>query len=1088
MVEVKSSKTKVPSDLPRSEKPTPKRSTKFAHLNERTLQDSTIDLLVKMGWEYKRGTDFHPTEIHYQPELLSDAIAKLNPELNDVEVQTAIVKLFHDNSLSLIERNQNVWDRLLGLANAKIQVKSARTGKEVDLRFIDFENPSNNSFVVVDELQHAIGTQSYRFDLCLFVNGLPLGHIELKAPTEKVELAMGDFFYYQNAIAQAFYANTVLIASNGVEARYAPIGNPDQLDYAGKSAGKAPSAALVHNRFEKMFGIFRAAEPRDDLSELRALCGADLTEHEIAIWHLLLPARLLDLSQNFALFENPDNLIKKLPRVQQWRAVHKCMTKLKTTKQGGVVWHTQGSGKSITMVYLAKMLRRDPPAGFGNCTVLVLTDRLDLNKQISETLIATQTDKTQNIIPISSIADLQNNLKSGSGILCSTLQKFRPSGAESEAEEVLEAEDGTPEAVIAKMEKQLAKYDFDKVGVLNDSEDVYVLVDEAHRSHYGPLASFMKYCLPNAKFIAFTGTPLLGDEQKTLRTFLGDDYIDTYFLSDAIIDKATVPLYYVDAIPTLVSNANVDADFATTFEGINSDQQDALIKLGGSAWYGAQSRIDEIVKYVIQDFPNRCRSNKLKAMMVCRGREMAIKYQEAFVRLQTGHTNPISVKVVISLGAVKTDPIAADVQNHLLQTGEELVVPTEKIQTFVGEFKRPHSGNDPFDPKLHENTEILLVSDMLLTGYDASILGALYLDKGLKGHTLMQAIARVNRNHKNKDQGFIVDLYGVAGDLVSALEDYSGEKQGSVLPALNTSSSLHQELITAHQQLFDFLKQKKLDTIKDPMAQFKKAVTVLHPVNQTADYDKFKDLMGALSRALDALLPDKKAAPYIGDWVRYSILLNALKKLNPNLGGVSLTAQDYGKLEDLIDRNVTANPIVSAFGNGFNLNDPTTFSAILNNLDPKGQALVRKSSLIRIANTLPKSLATSLLDELDQAFTDYENQVLSDIALLQALQSLHSKYTSSSGPSFANAAQRNCFTILDGIFSDSAVSKTITDEIFNAIDPLISTSGWKQSTGKTDVMKKIRAILGNAIQYGSATEVPSQSMTKLVKDLIEAIP
>ena len=547
--------------------------------------------------------------------------------------------------------------------------------------------------------------------------------------------------------------------------------------------------------------------------------------------------------------------IKKLPRYQQWRAVRKTIAKLTADKpEGGVVWHTQGSGKSLTMAYLARYLRAEC-IGLNNPSVLVLTDRTDLDRQITNTFIHVGLGP----IKAPSVAGLEQMLSNDYGsVFTSTVHKFqerdgKPIKAAAKDENAENRENHTrvrrlhekgqfyicedlnihygqlnPDGTAKPnkwVEQSREAVDFH---VLSTKPNFYVLVDEAHRSQYGFLAAFMRASLPNAKFVAFTGTPLSEDDKNTLEAFTGGkgsgDYIDTYRLDEAVADGATLPIKYQEGMTDLTVDPELDTAFGDLFgqedEARQKQLKQALLKKRRSA----QDRIDENAQHLVEHFLSSVKAKGFKGLLVCDGREMAVRYKDTLdaimaERAEAGQET-FESRVVISLGGitesrtgVNETQAAYEVHGiqHKLQSIEERVkeevkegkqpvaVPTDEIPTLVNElFKKPYgdeSLNDDNTTKVN-NIGLLIVSDMLLTGWDAPIVSTLYLDKPLKEHTLLQAIARVNRTRKGKNAGYIVDYYGVVEYLDQALSIFSGDVKSeqiwtdinSELPKLDTLS------------------------------------------------------------------------------------------------------------------------------------------------------------------------------------------------------------------------------------------------------------------------------------------------------------
>ncbi len=529
------------------------------------VEKPAIAWLVKLGYTHLSGAEVGRQQAHrHMAPILEDVLAeqllRLNPWLATLQKEsgnspTATVlrelrKFWQEN---LLEANQNAWISVIHGSN--IQLKDAR-GRAHSVRFIDQGNPTANRFHVVDQY---IGSNSegdeFRPDLLLFINGLPLAMIECKASHIKLSKGINQLLAYQNSHPRHFVFNQVCAAINRGQARYGAIYTP-----------------------EAFYFRYRLDDAEEAI--VRQRLGTEPSEQDRLLWALFEPTRFVELVCQFVLFEVEDGrTIKKLPRYQQWRAVRKTLARLTKADDngvvgadgsGGVVWHTQGSGKSLTMAYLARYLRAES-VGLNNPSILVLTDRTDLDRQIFNTF----TNIGLHPLKAPSVAGLQQMLGNDYGsIFTSTVQKFQEhDGKPIKAAQHDPDEDSADHqtrtrrveadgnyficqdsnANFAKLDdtgtplpplwQEISREKVDFL-VLSTKPNFYVLVDEAHRSQYGFLAAFMRASLPNARFIAFTGTPIAKHDKDTLREFGAGDYIDTYRLDEAVADGATLPIKY----------------------------------------------------------------------------------------------------------------------------------------------------------------------------------------------------------------------------------------------------------------------------------------------------------------------------------------------------------------------------------------------------------------------------------------------------------------------------------------------------------------------------------------------------------------
>ena len=638
----------------------------FPHSNQERegVEKPAIAWLQTQGYTHLSGKAVGEQQAHrHLPPILSDVLTDrllaFNPWLAEVASGTDTVlrelrKFWNDK---LMEANQACWESVIH--GSAIQVKD-KTGRPRSVRFFDQVSPLKNAFHVVDQF---VGTNSdgdeFRPDLLLFINGLPLAMIECKASHVKIGKGINQLLSYQNSHPRHFVFNQVCAAINRNQAVYGAIYTPEQF-------------------------YFRYRLEAGEEAQVRNLLGKEPTEQDRLLWALFEPSRFVELVCQFVLFElDEGRTIKKLPRYQQWRAVRKTIAKLTANKpEGGVVWHTQGSGKSLTMAYLARYLRAEC-VGLNNPSVLVLTDRTDLDRQISNTF----THVGMSPIKAPSVAGLERMLSNDYGsVFTSTVQKFqerdgKPIKAAAKDAEADNEENKTRVRRVHEkgqfficedlnvhygqlnadgsakpnkwIEQSREAVDFH---VLSTKPNFYVLVDEAHRSQYGFLAAFMRASLPNAKFVAFTGTPLFKEDKNTLQEFGSGDYIDTYRLDEAVADGATLPIKYQEGMTDLTVDPELDTAFGDLFgqedEARQKQLKQALLKKRRTA----QDRIDENAQHLVEHFVASVKAKGFKGLLVCDGRDMAVRYKDTLdaimaERAEAGQET-FESRVVISLGGI----------------------------------------------------------------------------------------------------------------------------------------------------------------------------------------------------------------------------------------------------------------------------------------------------------------------------------------------------------------------------------------------------------------------------------------------------
>ncbi len=700
----------------------------MAFLSEAAVELALLEQLRGLGYSIEReediGPDGHRPERESHDEVVlkkrfEDAVARLNPGLPLEARQDAIRKVTQSELPSLLEENR----RLHKLMTEGVDVEyyaddgTLTAGKVV---LIDFEHPEQNDWLAVSQFVVINGQNNRRPDVVVFVNGLPLGVIELKAPGSAGAHLLGAFNQlqtYKKQIPALFNTNALLVTSDGIAARvgslsadlerFMPWRTTDGTDVAPKGAPEL--STLIE-------GVF---------------------EHR----------RLLDLLCHFTVFgETGSGLSKIIAGYHQFHAVRHAVNSTVTASspQGnqrvGVIWHTQGSGKSLLMAFYAGQLVKHP--AMANPTLVVLTDRNDLDDQLFSTFSMCRDLIRQTPVQAESREDLQKVLSRASGgVIFTTLQKFG---------EIAEP--------------------------LTTRRNVVVIADEAHRSQYGfkakvdaktgeisyGFAKYMRDALPNASFIGFTGTPIEADDVNTPAVF--GNYIDVYDISRAVEDGATVPIYYESRLARIELDEDekpkIDAEVEELTEGDEAADQERFKKKWSTveALVGSDKRLALVAKDMVAHFEDRVAALDGKAMVVCMSRRICVKLYDEIVKLRPdwhrADDNAGAVKIVMTGAA--SDP--QEWQQHIGNKARRDLL-----------AKR---ARDPKDP-----LKLVIVRDMWLTGFDAPCMHTMYVDKPMQGHGLMQAIARVNRVFRDKPAGLIVDYIGIAQNLKSALQQYSKNDQ-----------------------------------------------------------------------------------------------------------------------------------------------------------------------------------------------------------------------------------------------------------------------------------------------------------------------
>ena len=686
---------------------------------EKEFQEQAADVLHKLGY-----TPITPEEciaqrgVRYNV-LLKDILRMKLHELNIFEyggtkykfkpanIERAIDELDANLADGLIKASEKVYDALLLGRDLPETVADGRT-LSFNLRYIDWDNWDNNVFHVTREfsVSNAAGDGGAIPDLVLFVNGIPFGAIECKAPTLDVDLGVEQHIRNQSAdyIPQLFKFTQILLASNKNAVKFGTTGT-----------GK------------KYWNIWKE-QYADWHNEKLSECVVDRipTEQDKAIVSLFAPERLLRLVRYYTLY---DANIKKIARYQQFFAVEEIINTVNVNdpitgnRQNGVIWHTQGSGKSLTMVMLAKYLLEQ----IRGAKVIIVTDRTELDRQIEQTFSHTRLKPTR-ATSGKNLIELINEGKSD--IVTAIINKF-----------------STVENSKLKVE----------------SRDMFVLVDESHRTNYGNLAAKMRLVFPNGCYIGFTGTPLMKNEKTAAR--FGSRYIHKYTIKDGVDDKAIVPLIYEGRfVEQNVDEANIDLWFAQITKRLSEKQIEDL----KSRWSqlrrltSTDARIKRVALDINTHFYDGYKNTGFKAMLACNFKRDAVRYLECFEQL-----GDLTAAVVVS---------PPDLREGYEEVDE---TPDDKVISYWKRMMTQYGNAEVYEESIKNkfldgDIDILIVCGKLLTGFDAPLTQIIYIDKELKEHGLLQAIARANRLYDGKDYGLIVDYRGLISKLDEAMEIYSG--------------------------------------------------------------------------------------------------------------------------------------------------------------------------------------------------------------------------------------------------------------------------------------------------------------------------
>ncbi len=732
-------------------------------IHEDDVEQEMLGWFEGLGYEVIFGPELapdgaRPERKSYKNVLLEgrlrDALHRLNPELPTAAIADAVDVLANAASPGLLAGNHEFQRRL----TTGVQVYWQQNGetKGARVRLADFSDPDKNDWLVVNQFTvigaTLSGNRERRPDVVVFLNGMPVAVFELKnAATEDADVwaAYRQLQTYQQDIPELFRTNGMLVASDGIYARMGPITATEERFMAWRTIDG------------------KERDPLGQFGELETLVrGVFEKEH------------LLDYLHHFIVFEDDGGVVKKIAAYHQFHAVRAVVERVLVASapggsgKGGVVWHTQGAGKSLEMTCLAGKLMTHPQ--MKNPTLVVVTDRNDLDGQLHGTFDMATEVLGERPVKAETRIDLREHLnqRPSGGIVFTTIQKFVPGE------------------------------DKDTYPTLTERDNVVVLCDEAHRSQYGGLtarineagetiygyAKYLRDALPNATFVAFTGTPIAKKDRDTRSVF--GDYVDIYDIEQAVKDKATVPIYYESRLVKLELDSAAKEAIDEEVEELTEDEADAARARTKSKWaaleklVGTAPRIATIAADLVKHFETRKDAMRGKAMIVCMSRDVCAQLYAAIVKLKPEWHDPDpekgAIKVVMTGSASDREALRAHVYSAKVKKRLE---------------KRFKDEKDPL--------QIVLVCDMWLTGFDVPCLTTMYVDKPMRDHNLMQAIARVNRVFRDKPGGLVVDYIGIANELKRALKEYTESKgQGRpTIPATEMLLKVREEMEVARGML-----------------------------------------------------------------------------------------------------------------------------------------------------------------------------------------------------------------------------------------------------------------------------------------------
>ena len=911
---------------------------------ESDLEQALIDQLVDLGYTYLSPEQQESLRPDLSSALLlptlTEALQRLNPGITPAQIQAITRKLSDLPPNNLVQNNRFIHQFLTDGVTLEVLTPDGMRGKRFQL--IDHTHPEKNTFTVTNQYTLHHNNQARRPDVVILVNGIPLVVIELKNPTDEnatVQKAYQQLVNYTNAIPALFHTNAFMVASDGYDAIAGTITSPRSRFIPWKEP---------HNTSNSDVQLVTLAQG------------------------MLPPRVLLDILRHFIAFETTTSTKtgaaiqtnKLLAAYHQYHVVNKAITSTTSAIQPtgshkiGIVWHTQGSGKSLSMLFYAGKAVLQ----FDNPTIIVITDRNDLDDQLFDTFSNSRHILRQEPRQASSRDNLKDLLRvAGGGVIFTTLQKFLP-------------ED---------------RLEFD---TLSTRHNIIVIADEAHRSHYGfnarisatekavtttyGYAKYLRDAVPNASFIGFTGTPIENADHSTRQVF--GDYLDVYDIAQAVEDGATVPIYYESRLAKIHLKEEEKQALDEELESITENEEATARERSKAKWaqieaiIGNPTRVANIANDIVTHFEARSQIIEGKALIVSMSRRIAVDLYDQIVALRPEWQTQGKLKVVMTTSS--SDPAAFQPHATNKQQRKEL----------AEQFKDP---NDPL--------QIVIVRDMWLTGFDAPSLSTMYLDKPMRGHNLMQAIARVNRVFHDKPGGLIVDYIGIAADLKQALADYT-TSGGKGDPTLDQALAI-QKMVELHEvilQLFHGLNFREFFTQTKLESKLKVILNAQdHILGLENGSDRFIKATIGFAKAFSLSLPDPKALALKDDLAFFQAVKARLTKLSTTGSGRSEADIELA-IKQLVDQAIVVEGIVDILAEaGIKktdisiLSDEFLLDVAQNPHQNLAAALLQKllNDEIKVRTRSNLTQSKKFSEMLQNAITRYQNRVITAAQFIQEL-------------------------------------------------------------------------------------------------------
>ena len=1029
--------------------------------NEDTLEQASLEILESLGYEYIHGKELSPSAEFPQRESyrevilkdkVKDALFKINKHLPHEALEQAYRAIISFNSPSLEENNRYFHN--LMVSGIDVSFKEDGNIRTKKAYIIDFENTNNNEFLAVNQFT-VVGSDNKRPDIVVFVNGIPLVVVELKNASDEnvgIDEAYNQIQTYKNTIPALFNYNAFCVLSDGINAKVGTITSNIERYMNWRTVDGENIAPLNRPQYDVLFsGMF----PKD---------------------------RLLDIIKNFILFQNDSKeekdengnkigeravTIKILAGYHQYFAVKKAIEKTReaTSTQGdrkiGVVWHTQGSGKSFSMVFYTGNLIKE----FNNPTIIVLTDRNDLDEQLYSTFAKSKellgeepkrADKRKlstedklanagckdNSKVKYGLFDLLNGRESG-GIIFTTIQKFKPEEGE--------------------------------MPVLTDRKNVIVMADEAHRSQYGldaktvgndeecdvkyGYAKYLRDALPNASYIGFTGTPIEFEDKSTPMVF--GDYIDVYDMTQAVDDGATVKIYYENRIIKLEADSEelekIDEEFEELAEGYEEHQKE---KMKGKftkmeAIVGSPNRLKELAHDIVNHYETKSKTIKGKAMIVCMSRKICVNLYDEIVKLRpdwhSDDDDKGKIKVVIT-GSSSDE---------------------EYIQKHVGsKAKRDLLARRMKDNK--DELEIVIVRDMWLTGFDVPSMHTMYVDKPMKGHNLMQAIARVNRVFKDKSGGVVVDYIGILESLKNALKQYTDSDKGNTGIDSSQAIALMKEKLELLREImheYDYTEFKE-GSPRERINAITGGMNFILGLSEK-EQKEFKLLCIELAKAHSLCAATDEGREVAVEVSYFKAVKASLMKLTQKGIQKKSKKEIEDRVNQLLEKSIISEDVIDVF-DALNLNKPDVsilseeFLEEVKHIKHKNLAVEMLKKLlegnIKLMEKRNVVKSEKFSEKLQKSLNKYRNQAITNAEVIEELIKMANELKEARAFEEDLGLSEDEIAFYDALTDDEIVREVMSDEVLKKIAQELSDTIRKQVNVDYNVRANLQAGMRNTIK------------------------